>query len=79
MNDLSLVSIDNIITELSNRYEHFIFSGMQTGIGGKDKILTTRKWGGNSATCVGLASMLAGVISSDHLSRNELTKPDSYE
>jgi len=81
MNDeerLALTPTDDIIKELGNRYEHFVFSGMQTAIGGKDKILTTRKWQGNSATCIGLAHMLTNVIYDDHQGRNELNSKDPY-
>ena len=74
--ELSLVPIDDIISELSNRYEHFVFSGMQIGIGGKDKILTLRKWFGNTATCIGLASMLTDAIYSVHRDDNELEEKD---
>ena len=54
--DLSLVSVDDLIAELDRRFDHWIFSGMQVGIGKKDQYTTLRKWRGNPATCCGLAS-----------------------
>jgi len=58
MTDLSLISTDELIEALSVRYDAFIFCGQQVGMGGPDKIVTTRKWQGNSATCAGLASQI---------------------
>lgn len=58
--DLSLASFDDIIAELHKRYDVFIFSGLQ--IRKKDEIFTIRKWGGNTATCAGLASQIQIAI-----------------
>jgi hypothetical protein len=74
--DLDLVLLEDLLKELDSRFEHWVFSGMQTGIGGKDKILTIRKWNGNSVTCHGLAGMLQNAIYSEHMKKNELEKED---
>ena len=72
--NLELILLDDLITELGNRFEHFVFSSMQTKIGGEDKILTFRKWKGNPATCCGLCSQLQIVITNKQLEENELTE-----
>ena len=72
MDNLDLIPLNDLLEALNRRFEHWIFSGIQTAIGGKDKILTVRKWNGNNATCSGLASMLQGAIYQKNMEENEL-------
>ena len=60
--DLSLVSMSEILEEINKRYDMWIFSGLQLRKGSGNDILTSRKWGGNSATCMGLASQMQIAI-----------------
>jgi hypothetical protein len=62
--DLSLVSVDDLMKELHKRFDAFIFSGIQVRNPGK--IVTVRKWSGLSSTCAGLASQLQVVIYDRH-------------
>lgn len=72
MIDLSLIPLQDIIKELDSRFEHWIFSGIQTHIGKDNNVFTVRKWNGNSATCSGLASMIQITIFNNHMDGNEL-------
>lgn len=71
--DLTLVSLDDLMFELDRRFDHWIFSGAMLrseGTGGAradGKILTVRKWRGNSATCAGLASQIQIPIFEQHM------------
>jgi len=76
MTDLSLIPLNDIIKELDNRFEHWIFSGIQTHIGKDDNVFTVRQWNGNSATCSGLASMIQITIFNNHMDKNELKDVD---
>lgn len=70
--ELELASLDQIIEEISKRYECFVFSGTQNNIGKKGKVLTVRKWGGYSTEAAGLASMLISAIYKIDIDENEL-------
>jgi len=71
MVELELISTDDLITEMSNRFEHFVIAGLQTGYAGKDNIATKRSWKGNLATCAGLASQLQHAINEDQFKTGE--------
>lgn len=73
-NDLSLVPYEDLLKELDNRFEHWVFSGVKIGLGGQNgvgNILTVRKWSGNSATCSGLASMMPVAIYDSQMQDDE--------
>ena len=61
---LDLISSDDLIKELEERFEHFVFSGMRTKVG-KYSITSYRRWNGNDTTCLGLCSELQHDINVD--------------
>jgi hypothetical protein len=63
--DLSLVSTENLITEILERVDHGIVSLMRTNCGGDETNVYTRHWTGNSHTCCGLADDVKDRILSE--------------
>jgi len=63
--DLSLVPTDDLMSEVLSRFDHAAFIGMACNYtSGKDGSLHyySRRWVGNSHTCVGLLTDLQSVI-----------------
>lgn len=64
--ELGLLSIDDLLSELDRRFDHWVFAGLQIRVEETAKQTaehaTMRKWRGNSATCMGMAAQLQMVI-----------------
>jgi hypothetical protein len=75
--ELKLISTDDLIHEIMDRFDHAVFSGIQIGVRSKDDYLTIRKWFGNSATAAGLCSQLQHAINCDSDSKAERLTPDN--
>ena len=62
MDSITFLSTDELLSEVFNRFEHCIFSGLNTR---RENILTKRKYKGNSDTCIGLAYKVQNWIVND--------------
>ena len=60
--DIHLFSTDELIQELSNRYDTIILAGYKHDFDAQHNSLYTRKWKGNNTTCTGLCSELQAEI-----------------
>ena len=77
---LKLISNDDLIKELLNRFDHAVFAGVRVKNPGnfngvdeaKGDIQTIRRWFGNSYTCAGLCSSLTRTILNDYSDREEV-------
>ena len=75
MTNLSLVSIEDIVDELKNRYDHFVFSGIKELDKDRNgRLFTERKWHGNSAACCGLCHQLQQVITNQHFEDSKIVE-----
>ena len=63
--DLKLISTDDLLAELGSRFDHWVFSGGQIGIHGKDNIRTIRRYRGNYLECIGLSRLIERVVIDD--------------
>jgi len=79
MQDLTLVSLDDLLEEINKRFDIWVFSGMQLRGRESQEIVTMRKWRGNSATCVGLASQLQFIINDQFVTIEADGDSDSFE
>ena len=50
---LQLTSTEELINELEDRFDHYIFAGVQEGVSSGDEIL--REWAGCPIMCKGLS------------------------
>lgn len=74
-NDLSLVPYEELLKELDNRFEHWVFSGAKNiNSSGGIKSMTVRRWGGNSMICSGLASMMSVAVYDESMENDEGTQ-----
>lgn len=71
--DIKFVNTDELINEVFNRYDHVIFTGIRDGYDGKDTIRKTRRYKGNSETCIGLCERMSIVIHDDESDREDAT------
>ena len=55
MNELTLVSTDDILKELGSRHDSFIFYGVQSEFKKKGVDSTEFRWYGGFHTCLGMA------------------------
>lgn len=63
--DLQLVPIDDLVKELTNRFDHAVFMGIKVESNDPKAtagIYSCREWVGNSYTCAGLAQSLTRNI-----------------
>jgi len=60
--DVALVETEELIAELSSRFDHAIFAGMRINEHGERAPGFVRAWEGNTHTCVGLAVDLEQVM-----------------
>jgi hypothetical protein len=58
--ELEFVSTETLISELLGRYDHAVFGGMNLPV--DSQYVMHRRWKGNSATCIGMAGLLASSI-----------------
>ena len=78
MSDIKLITTDDLIKELLNRFDHAVFAGCRVkelgkGVDGtKGDIQTLRRWFGNSYTCAGLSSSLQRTILKDFSDREDV-------
>ena len=63
--DLKLLSTDDLLAELGSRFDHWVFSGGQIGIQGKNNMRTVRRYGGHYLECIGLARLVERVVIDD--------------
>ena len=71
MNDLSLVSLDDLLNEVFSRFDGFVCMGVQKAT--KPNIdIYFRRWSGGSATCLGLCSLLELELKKDYDKDEEL-------
>jgi hypothetical protein len=75
MTDLELVSDDDLLDELLNRFDHACFVGMRVSIPA-DYHGYTRRHKGNSHTCVGLLQELSSGILDDFHERQIVDDED---
>lgn len=73
MKDLSVYPTDDLLTELSERCESFVFMGEVKGIKTKD-IMTIYRFKGNNFICSGFTSALDGYIMHDYHKKTHLVK-----
>ena len=76
MNELSLISTDDLIAELLNRHDHAIFMGLKNPR--QDEVTTVRRWKGNSITCSGLCNSLSRSALNDFTDREEQITKDEF-
>ena len=62
---LDFVLTDDLIKEIGNRFEDWIFSGRQSKIKSKEDTLTVRKYRGDLTVCSGLSSQMSKLINDD--------------
>jgi hypothetical protein len=67
-NPLDLVSTDDLIEELSKRFDHFVMHGLQAGLEGGNAVKFRRTLKGNPYTCVGLCELLKSLAVAQTLS-----------
>ena len=71
MTNLSLIPLDDLLNEVSNRFDGFIYMGVQSNT--KSNLDTYhRSWAGGSATCLGLCDLLHGIIEKDYDTNKEI-------
>lgn len=70
MNNICLVSTDDLLKELLHRFDHAVFAGIQVkGTAGIAPYDIFRRWYGNSLTCSGLCASLSKSILQDFSER----------
>lgn len=70
MDNICLVSTDDLLKELLHRFDHAVFAGVQVkGTEEVGPIDTIRRWYGNSYTCAGLCASLSTSILKDFSDR----------
>lgn len=62
MEDLNLIPTDDLLREVSNRFEHFVFAGYASNAG---KNYTRRIYKGNFVVCCGLCDTVKSIVLSD--------------
>ncbi len=72
--DLSLASTEDLKLELLNRYDHAGFVGMKVMLDspdpkGESPVNVSRRWVGNTHTCIGLLEDLKMMILEDNQRR----------
>lgn len=65
MTDLKLTPTKDLIDELGSRFEHYIFGGIQTNVGKKDNMISTRRYAGCFTMCKGLCSEITHCLNLD--------------
>jgi len=86
MEDLKLVSTDDLVAELLSRHDHAVFMGVkiksyQPGQETKEELASIdslRRWIGNSYTCAGLCSSLSKSILNDFSEREQPLEKGDY-
>ena len=63
--NLEFVLTEDLIEELGNRHEHWIFAGIKTNVKNKDDMVTLKRYSGNYTVCSGLASQMQFLINHD--------------
>ena len=77
VSDLSLVTTNDLIDEMLNRFDHAVFMGIKAlDIVNKEddttRISSFRNWKGNSYTCAGLAQSLMRASLADFEDKEEV-------
>ncbi len=70
MNELSLVSTEDLMTEVTQRFNASIFMGVQSKTK-HNQDTYYRRWSGGDATCIGLVKLLGRIIENDYLKETE--------
>ena len=65
MPDLTLISLDDLLNEVFNRFDGFVCMGTQKKTQANLDVYF-RRWAGGSATCVGLCKLLELEIKKDY-------------
>lgn len=63
MNDLELVSTDDLLDEIMKRFDHVVFIGRKDGA--EEPNVYHRRWAGDYHTCIGLSHDMQDRILSD--------------
>lgn len=63
MEDLSLISFEDLISELSKRFDHMIFCGLLDS--SQDYFDMKRRYFGSRATCIAAAEFIQDMIKED--------------
>lgn len=63
MEDLALIPFDDLIIELSKRFDHSIFCGLKDSQ--KDIVDMKRRYFGSRIECIGAAEMVKDMIKED--------------
>jgi hypothetical protein len=66
MSDTELISTEDLIKELYNRFDDVIIAGLRIGYEGK-KDIVIRHWKGSLTTCAGLASQIQHCVNEQQL------------
>ena len=67
MVNLTLISLEDLLNEIFNRFDGFICMGIQRDTA-KNMDSYYRRWAGSSATCLGLCDLLYNIIKDDYMS-----------
>lgn len=57
--------MQELLKELSSRFDHWVFTGRKDGVAGGSKTMTVREYGGDRMVCAGLAGSMVVQVNDD--------------
>lgn len=70
MTEISLISTEDLMTEVMGRFSGSIFMGVQSRTK-HNQDTYYRRWSGGDAVCIGLTDLLGEIIKNDYLKEME--------